>query len=174
MTLSGTAIEAAAMSVVAKDGGKESGSTEQWPASAVVPAPGPGPLDSNNTDQPEESGQPAPKSAGKGVEGEKNEGAGGDADADGGGSGRVGTGASRPASRGTSFESVGDVVVVGGVALENHKGFPGEDWSLAQPGAPGSSQVGFFGLVHFVVATKVGLVPKGWLQESFRRAPRKV
>eukprot|EP00903_Cladosiphon_okamuranus_P005970 g5894.t1 len=59
----------------------------------------------------------------------------------GAGSGSVGAGTSRPSSRGNSFDSVGDVVVVGGVALENHRGFPGEDWSQSQPGTPSSSQM---------------------------------
>lgn len=150
-TLTGTAIEAAAMSFVTKEGGKKSGGgTEHLP----VALPAPGPLDSN-ADQPNESDLPASKSVGKGVQGEK-AGARGDAD---GGAGKVGTGASRPSSRGTSVDSVGDVVIVGGLALENHRGFPGEDWSPAQSGAPGSSQVGFFWVGSLYCSRDVWLVP---------------
>ena len=53
---------------------------------------------------------------------------------------------SRRSSRATSFDSVGDVVVVGGLALGNHRSLPGDalgndDWLQSQPGTPTMSQV---------------------------------
>lgn len=89
-----------------------------------------------------DSAAKATAAAGVAVEGER-EGARTGDDADG--PGRVGAAVSRPLSRGSSFDSVGDVVVVGGLALGNHRGFPGEDkdwWSQSQPGPPSSPQVG--------------------------------
>lgn len=96
---------------------------------------------------PEQQASIAPKPAG-GVVASK---AGGGGDGAGGavveggvdGTGSVGASTSRRSSRANSFDSVGDVVVVGGVALGNHRGFPGEDWSQSQPGTPSSSQVGW-------------------------------
>ncbi|CAM9521296.1 unnamed protein product, partial [Laminaria digitata] len=52
----------------------------------------------------------------------------------------------RSSSRATSFDSVGDVVVVGGLALGNHSALPGDvlgndDWLQSQPSTPTVSQM---------------------------------
>lgn len=113
-TLSGTAIEAAAMSfVTTNESGKSGGGggPEQNPSIA------PSPADSGSEPHAATGGH-ASKASG-GVDGASAMGDGG-ADVSG---------------------SVGDVVVVGGVALGNHRGFPGDDWSQSQPGTPSSAQV---------------------------------
>ena len=139
VTLSGTAIEAAAKSFMsANESGKSSGVGVDvgGPEQQVSTAP---PSVVSGTDSHTAAGG---LKAGVGGDGAVVVVEGG---ADGPGS--VGAGTSRPSSRGNSFDSVGDVVVVGGVALGNHRGFPGEDWSQSQPGTPkSSSQVGWVGM----------------------------